>query len=93
MTGRSEAVEELALLIHDAQAAGRDVPCTSDPALWTADKWGRTRIRAMTRACRRCPVKTACEDYVTRFPEPTGFYAGTTPRARNQQATNSKENQ
>ncbi|MHB1063217.1 MAG: WhiB family transcriptional regulator [Georgenia sp.] len=58
-----------------------EVPCLTYPdAGWTDDDLEDQAYAA--RLCHACPALTACGDYITAWPEPTGAWAGTTERDR-----------
>ena len=79
MSTQDHAALELASVV----ASMRDrVPCIATGA---ADQWFAEQLDeydVAIRACRTCPALAACRSYVTRWPEPFGIWAMTTPRDR-----------
>lgn len=93
MTAEQEAAEaaargvahlELWTSILEAQDAGGKVPCLGagelDPVVWISDKPKEQEQAAA--ACGSCPALRACGEYVARFKEAGGVWAGQTSKQR-----------
>lgn len=81
-SGRMTDLERLHTQIGEHVAAGRPVPCTSDPVLWLSDD---PRVQAVAAAaCMSCDALDDCRAYVANNPESAGVWAGLTPDQRHQ---------
>lgn len=73
--------------LSEACDAGERIPCVGEPETWTSDH--AELQEAAIHGCGVCDQFTACKRYVTAFPEPSGVWAGMTPKQ--QLAANRKE--
>ncbi|WP_429457470.1 WhiB family transcriptional regulator [Microbacterium sp. ZKA21] len=78
---RGAALAALWSAVSESEAAGLPVPCRGPQwDEWTADDPRATARAAL--ACEDCPALALCADYVARFPEPVGVWAGQTTTQR-----------
>lgn len=78
---RAHALGRLQAAINDHADARETVPCHGDSSgLWISEDVDD--LHAAATKCHDCPAITACAAYVQAFPEPSGTWAGLTPRER-----------
>lgn len=84
VAARAAAHLELWGEILEVQDAGGKVPCLGagelDPTAWISDKPAEQEKAAA--ACESCPALRACSEYVARFKEAGGVWAGQTSKQR-----------